>query len=79
MDSYDPRGKYYSSILINLIRKNPKQEILRNNIIGLIEHGAKINVSDSDGRDPIMHAIMNNNTMVLKILLENKKALNVNP
>ncbi len=26
-----------------------------------------------------MHAIINNNTMVIEILLENKKALNINP
>jgi ankyrin repeat protein len=62
-----------------VIRQNPKNEILRNNIIGLIEYGAMINVVDSDGRDPIMHAIINNNTMVVKILLENKRALRVNP
>ena len=78
MDNYDPKGKYYSTPLINLIRRNGKNEILRNNIIGLIEYGAKLNVYDSDGRDPVMYAIMNNNVMVLKILLENKKVLNVN-
>lgn len=52
--------------------------MLRNNLIGLIEYGAKLDVVDSDGRDPIMHAIIQNNEMVVKILLENKKALNVN-
>ena len=79
MDSYDSKGKYYCTPFINLVRRNTKNEILRNNIIGLIEYGAKLNYVDSDGRDPIMHAIMNNNTMVIKILLENQKALNVNP
>lgn len=44
-------------------------------MIGLIEHKAKINIVDSDGRDPIMHAIMSNNEMVLTILLENKRSL----
>lgn len=48
-------------------------------MIGLIEHGAKLDVLDSDGRDPIMHAIMKNNTMVVTILLENKRALKMNP
>jgi len=52
---------------------------MRQNLIGLIEHGAKLDIVDSDGRDPLMHAIMNNNTMVVRILLENKKALKVNP
>lgn len=65
--------------MINLIRLNPKNEILRANMIGLIEHGAKLDVLDSDGRDPIMHAIMKNNTMVVTILLENKRALKMNP
>jgi len=51
---------------------------MRQNLIGLIEYGAKLDIVDSDGRDPLMHAIMNNNTMVVKILLENKKALKVN-
>jgi ankyrin repeat protein len=51
---------------------------MRSNLIGLIEHGAKLNIVDSDGRDPIMHAIMKNNTMVVTILLENKRALQIN-
>jgi ankyrin repeat protein len=79
LDDYDPNGKHYSTPLINVIRNNATNEILRNNIIGLIEYGAKLNVLDSDGRDPIMHAVITNNTMVVKILLENKKVLNVNP
>lgn len=52
---------------------------MRNNLIGLIEFGAKLNVVDSDGRDPIMHAIMKNNVMVLRMLLENKQQLHSNP
>lgn len=78
LDDYDPKGKYYATPLINLIRQEPNNEILRNNLIGLIEYGAKLDVVDSDGRDPIMHAIINNNTMVVEILLENKKALHIN-
>ena len=60
------------------MRRNGKNEVLRNNLIGLIEYGAKLNVVDSDGRDAIMHAIMNNNVMVVRILVENKKALHMN-
>ena len=78
MDTYDPKGNYMCTPMINLVRKNPKNEVLRNNLIGLIEYGAKLNFTDSDGRDPIMHAIIHNNTMVVRLLLENKKALNVN-
>lgn len=48
---------------------------MRNNLIGLIEYGAKLDVRDSDGRDPIMHAVINNNAMVLDIMLKNNKAL----
>ena len=62
--SYDSK-KYYCTPLINLMRLNPTNEIMRNNLIGLIEFGAKLNITDSDGRDPIMHAIMNDNAMVL--------------
>ena len=72
-DTYDPKGDYFCTPLINLIRLNPQNETMRNNLIGLIEFGAKLNVTDSDGRDPIMHAIMKNNVMVLKMLFENKK------
>ncbi len=52
---------------------------MRNNLIGLIEFGAKLDVTDSDGRDAIMWGIINDNVMVLKMLFENKKALNFNP
>ncbi len=51
---------------------------MRNNLIGLLEFGAKVDITDSDGRDPIMHAIMKDNYMVLKIIFENKKALKLN-
>ncbi len=51
---------------------------MRNNLIGLIEFGAKLNITDSDGRDPVMHAIIKDNEMVLKMLFENKKSLDPN-
>ena len=51
---------------------------MRNNLIGLLEFGAKLDVVDSDGRDPIMHAIIKDNVMVLKMLFENKKTLQFN-
>ncbi len=51
---------------------------MRNNLIGLLEFGAKLDIVDSDGRDPIMHAIIKDNVMVLKILFENKKTLKFN-
>lgn len=78
MDTYDPKGIYKCTPLINLIRVQNNNEVLRSNIIGLIENGAKIDICDSDGRDPVMHAIIVDNTMVLRILMENKKALRVN-
>ena len=40
-------------------------ENMRHNIIGLMEHGTKLNVVDSDGRDPIMYAIISNNEKLL--------------
>lgn len=79
LESYDPKGDYHCTPLINLVRLNPQNEVMRNNLIGLIEFGAKLNVTDSDGRDPIMHAIMKDNVMVLKMLFENKKQLHLNP
>lgn len=51
---------------------------MRNNLIGLIEFGAKLNITDSDGRDPVMHAIMKDNTMALKMLFENKSNAHIN-
>ena len=78
LGTYDPKGKYFCTPLINLIRINPPNETMRNNLIGLIEFGAKLDVVDSDGRDPVMHAIMKDNTMVIKMLFENKKVLQMN-
>ena len=78
LESYDPKGKYFTTALINTIRREPNNETLRNNIIGLIEFGAKLNVVDSDGRDAVMHAIIANNEMVVRIFLENKKTLHIN-
>jgi ankyrin repeat protein len=51
---------------------------MRNNLIGLLEFGSKLDIVDSDGRDPIMHAIIKNNVMVLRMLFENKKTLKFN-
>ena len=42
------------------------------NLIGLLEFGAKLNVVDSDGRDAIMHAVKQNNMELLELLLQNK-------
>lgn len=78
LGSYDPTGQYYCTPLINLLRQNPQNETMRNNLIGLIEFGAKLNITDSDGRDPVMHAIMKNNAMALKMLFENKSKLHLN-
>ena len=39
----------------------------------LFEHGAKLNIRDSDGRDPIMHAVILNNTELLKSMLRMKE------
>lgn len=78
LGTYEPKGKYYCSPLINLLRLNPSDEVMRRNLIGLIEFGAKLNVVDSDGRDPIMHAIIKDNQMALQLLFDNKKALLVN-
>ena len=61
LSNYDANGKYFTTPLINLIRQNPKNEIMRGNLIGLIEHGAKLDFLDSDGRDAIMHAVKKNN------------------
>jgi len=51
---------------------------MRSNIIGLMENGAKLNIVDSDGRDPIMYAVMQNNKETLKMLLDNISSGNVN-
>jgi hypothetical protein len=57
-----------------MIRQAPSFEtVMRPNIIGLLEHGARLNVVDSDGRDPLMHAIICNNEPLAKMLLDNQK------
>lgn len=73
MGSYQPEGKYFTTPLINVIRLNQENDVQCQNIMGLMEYGAKLNIVDSDGRDPLMHAIMNNNVKVVKMLLDNKK------
>jgi len=78
LGAYDPKGQYYCSPLINLLRQNPQGEVMRNNLIGLLEFGAKLDITDSDGRDPIMHAIIKDNVMVLRMLFENKKTVKFN-
>ena len=78
LGSYDPKGEYLCTPLINLIRQNPQNETMRNNLIGLLEFGAKVDITDSDGRDPIMHAIMKDNEMVLKMIFDNKTQLKLN-
>lgn len=78
LGTYDPKGEYNCTPLINLVRLNPQNEVLRNNLIGLIEFGAKVNVVDSDGRDAVMHAIMKDNAMALKLIFDNKRTLNIN-
>lgn len=76
--SYDPKGQYFCTPIINLMRLNSQNEIMRNNLIGLVEFGARLDITDSDGRDAIMHAIMKDNGMVLKVLFENKSNLHIN-
>ena len=78
LGSYDPSGQYYCTPIINLLRLNPQNETMRNNLIGLIEFGAKLDITDSDGRDPVMHAIMKDNTMALKMLFDNKSSAHIN-
>jgi ankyrin repeat protein len=73
LGEYDPKGQYYCTPLINLLRLNPQNETMRNNMIGLLEFGAKLDIVDSDGRDPIMHAIVKNNVMALRMMLENQR------
>lgn len=71
---YDPKKPYKCTILINMIRQAPSFEmVIRNNILGLLESKAKLNVVDSDGRDALMHAIISNNEALVKMLLENRK------
>lgn len=67
------------TLLINVIRQETRFfDIMKHNIIGLMEHGAKLNVVDSDGRDPCDYAIMQNNEDLLKMLLDNAKSGNIN-
>lgn len=77
-EDYDPKGQYKTTFLINVIRQctDPKMKI--ENIIGLIENGAKLNRVDSDGKDPIMYTIQQNDIDTLKMFLDNKNQVHVN-
>jgi ankyrin repeat protein len=41
------------------------------NLRGLLQHGAKFNVHDSDGRDAMSYAVLNNDLGLVKFLIAN--------
>ncbi len=72
-ESYDPKATYKCTPLINLIRQNAKfKEIMRDNVMGLIQYGAKFNILDSDGRDPLTYAVISNNQALIRMMIDNK-------
>jgi ankyrin repeat protein len=77
-DQYD-KSVYKTTILINLVRQlagsgdKQDEERLTASLIGLLQRGARFNISDSDGRDAMAHAILNNNLGLVKFLIANRQ------
>ena len=47
-------------------------------MIGLIKYGARMDIADSDGRDALMYAILENDTRLVELILENIGKLKAN-
>ena len=47
--------------------------------MGLITFGARLDVKDSDGRDVMAHAVMNNNLALTELLINNRQAGDLDP
>jgi ankyrin repeat protein len=69
-------------VLINMVRqllkkKNVEDEkLLLSNLSILFKHNIDINLTDSDGRDAITYAIMNNSVETIRYLIKNGKKIN---
>lgn len=68
---------YKTTILINMVRQladsgeEEDEARLVANLRGLLQRGAKFNVHDSDGRDAMSYAVLNNNLGLVKFLIAN--------
>ena len=78
---YDKK-EYKTTVLINMVRqllkkKNVEDEkLLLSNLSILFKHNIDINLTDSDGRDAITYAIMNNSVETIRYLIKNSKKIN---
>lgn len=74
VESQDP---YICTILINLVRQmasakeEDDQKKLHQGIMGLLQYGARLNAVDSDGRDAMAYAVMNNNVALVELFIKN--------
>ena len=72
-ESFPEEKNYKCSILINIIRHSAvDMEYMRPNLQCLFEFGARLDVTDSHGRDALMYAIMHNDLELVRLLLHNK-------
>jgi ankyrin repeat protein len=46
--------------------------VVNPNIAVLLRYQAKLNIQDTDGRDPLMYAVMENNEPLIRLLMDNK-------
>ena len=80
----DDNSPYLCSFLINLVRQlaNKKGEhdikILRNGILALIQFGARLDITDNDGRDAMTYAVMSNNVQLVDLFINNKQVGHLN-
>ena len=75
-ENYNPsKDAYKTTLLINVVRHNQKyKDVMRENVLGLMSFGARLDIVDSDGRDPLIHAVIHNNENMVKLILDNKQS-----
>lgn len=76
----DTENPYYTRAIIDQVRQssNISEVICKNNIQGLLKYGAKLDLTDSDKRDSLMYAVMDNNIKLISQLLETRSELGLN-
>lgn len=74
---------YQCTLLTNIIRKLAYKAItndsapLRSNVLAMMHFGAKVDILDSDGRDPLIYSIKSNNINLVDFLIQNRAKLNL--
>ena len=75
---------YQTTPILKVVRSlchelaSSSQRVLQNNLMGLLNHGARFNVLDSENRDAMFYAIQANNEELVDFLLKNQSSGNLN-